>query len=94
MGEIRAGVPFSIRVCLKENSSRGILGGICGDGKWFVEVGGRKDWLFQEFFLELVKGFLTGRSPFPLLVFLCQVNEWVGYAGEIANESLIIIGKS
>ena len=51
MGEVGAVVPFPIGVCLEEDSSRGILGGVGGYGKWFVEFGEREDWwLFGEFF--------------------------------------------
>ena len=37
-GEVGAGVPVSISVCLEKNSSRGIFGSVGGNGEWFVWV--------------------------------------------------------
>ena len=66
-------MPITIRISLEKNSVQGIFQGISGDGKgfgeiWEVEDGMRKEGLFQ-----LIKGFLTSRSPIPVIVFLCEV---------------------
>ena len=87
-------MPISIGVCLEEDPSRCILGGISGNGEWFVWVREGEDWLFGEFLFQFVKGFLTRRSPFPFLALLSKVNEWASYVGVVSNESLVIIGKS
>ena len=50
MGEVGTRVPFSVRVGLEEDSSSGILGGVGGNGKGFVKVRVRENWLFGEFF--------------------------------------------
>ena len=87
-------VPFSIGVGFEEYSSRGILGGIGGNGERFVEVGERENQLFGEFIFQLVKCFLTRRAPSPLLVFLGEVNEGVSYVGVTSDELLVEVGKS
>ena len=35
LGEIQAGIPISIGICLQEDATGCILGGICGDGEGF-----------------------------------------------------------
>ena len=42
--EVGAWVPVSIGIGLKEDGTRGILGGVGGDGKRLGEVGEMEDW--------------------------------------------------
>ena len=84
MGEVKARIPFSIRVSLKEDSSRGMFRSISSYGKGFG-----KEALFQ-----VIKGVLTRLKPEPGFVFLGEVDEWSSNVGIVSNEFLIEVGKS
>ena len=75
LGEVGTRMPFSIGVSLQEDSSRYILGGICGNGKEFLCDREMKYGFVEEAILEPVEGILVRIAPFPWLVLLCNVQE-------------------
>jgi len=92
--EVGTGVPISIGVSLKEDSSRCMLGGVSGDGKRCGEVREMENWFQQEKGFESVERSLASRGPVPLEVFLGKVDEGTGDVGVVWDESTVEVGKA
>ena len=60
LGEVGAGVTVPISISFQKDSSRGVLGGICSDGKGVREIWGMENWLGEEELLETFEGGLAG----------------------------------
>ena len=61
LGEVGVGVLVPIGIGLQEDTSKGMFGGISGNGEGVGKVGETEDWLGKEELLEMLKGGLTSR---------------------------------
>ena len=93
-GEVGVGVSVPISIGLQEDTSRGMFGGISGNGKGVGKVGETEDWLGKEELLEMLKGGLTSRGPRPGTILLGEVKERAGNIGKVGGKSLVEVGKA
>ena len=91
--EVRAGVPVAVGVSLKEDGTRRMFGGVCGDGEGGREVREVKDGFGEEEAFEGVKGGLARRGPVPGEVLLSKVEEGASNVGVVGDESSVEIGE-
>ena len=93
LGDVGAGVPFTIQVSLEEDGAKGILAGIGGNGKGCSKVREAKDWFGQEQGFEGVKSVLASGGPVPRQVLFGEVNEGLGDIGVIRGKVSVEVGK-
>ena len=73
LGEVGTGVPVTVDVSLEEDSSRGMLGCVGGNGKGGREVRKLEDGLGGECLLKGSEGRVTRFIPFPGMRFLGEI---------------------
>ena len=87
-------MPITVRIGLEKNSTQGVFQGISGNGKGFGEILEVEDRARKEELFQLIKGLLTSRSPIPVIVFLCEVQERAGDHGVVRDKLMIEIDKA
>ena len=85
---------ITIGVFLHENTARGSEGGIGHDKERFGVVREGQYRLFQEGFLDLLKGHLMVDGPLPLGIFVHEEQEGFGKIGESGYELPIEVAES
>ena len=85
---------ITIGIALKEDSIRGILGSVGGDGKEFGEVWEVKDRAREEESFQVVKGMLTSRDPISVIIFLGEVEKGAGNYGVVGDELTVKVDKA
>ena len=66
-------MPITVGVSLGEDPSRGVFGGVGGNGEGAREDGKLEDGLGEEQFLESIKGSLMEGGPRPWLILLSEI---------------------
>ena len=94
LGEVGAGVPVSIDVCLEEYASRGVLGCIGGNGEGGREVWELENGLEGERLFKGGEGGVARFIPFPGMRFLGEIEEGACGVGVVGDKASIEIGKS
>ena len=89
LGEIRAGMPITIGVCLEKDGARGIFGGVGSGEVWEVE-----DRLQQGKGLEGFKRCLACGRPIPRKVFLGEIDKGSGNVGAVRNKTSIKVREA
>ena len=94
LGEVGVWVSVTVGISLEEDGARSVLSSISGDGERFGEVREMSDGVWQEEFLQQVKGLLTGGGPIPTIILFCEVEEGVSDSGVVGDEPAIEAGEA